>query len=153
MKNPFIIIVFLCVINSLGAQEITMFSNFFGTKFYRDADKLKFSEVNELMKSDAKASFHWKKSKKLAVVSGISALANIGIVVIELTDNTPVENTDNNTATIIGYVGTFLSTFLFDALSKSEAKKSVLTYNEGLEKKTTFKLSPSKKGIGIALTF
>lgn len=153
MKNLISSIVFLYCINSLFSQEITMFSNSFGTKFYQDKEKLKFSEVNEIMQSDVKANFHWKKSKNLSLISGVSALANISFIVIELTDNKPVENTDNNTINIIGYLGTITSTLVFDILSRSEAKKSVLTYNEGLEKKTTFRFSPSKKGIGITLTF
>ena len=87
------------------------------------------------------------------MISGISGLANISFVVIELTDNKPFENTDNNTFNLIGYLGTFTSMLVFDILSRSEARKSVLAYNKGLEKKTVFKLAPSKKGIRIALTF
>ncbi|MEO9511621.1 MAG: hypothetical protein ABJN84_10875 [Flavobacteriaceae bacterium] len=130
-----------------------MFSNFFGTKLYQDDEKLKLSEVNELLKSDTQANFHWKKANNLALVGGISALANLGFVVIELTDNKPFENTDNNTVNLIGYLGTFAATIVFSSLSKSEAKKSVLAYNQALEKKTAFKLGPSEKGIGIAVTF
>ncbi len=153
MKQLLIGFAFLFIANALYAQEVTMFSNFFGTKFYQDDKKLKLREVHELMQSDTQAQFHWKRSNNLAIFSGISALANIGIVVVELTDNSPVENTDNNTFTLASYIGTFIATFTFDILSRSEARKAVLSYNKALERKTTFKLEPAKKGIGIALTF
>jgi len=153
MKNLISCFAFLLIFNTLQSQEITMFSNFFGPRFYQDEEKLKFSEVNELMLSQTEASIHWKKSKNLSLISGLSALGNLSFLIIELTDNRPVENTDNTAVNLTGYITTFVGTLVFDLLSRSQAKKAVLSYNSALEKKTTFKLEPSKQGLGIAITF
>ena len=153
MKNFCFSIIFLLSIHFVNAQEITMFSNFFGTSFYKDDTKIKLKEVNELLKTNPEASFHWKKSKTYGIMSGVTAAASITFAIIELTDNKPFENTDNNTLNLVGYFGSLGATLVFDLLSRSQAKKAVLAYNESLGKKTTFQLGPSKQGIGIALTF
>ena len=153
MKKTISILVLSLFFASANAQEITSFSNFFGTKYYQDKTKLKYKEVDELLKSEPKAALHWKKSQNYLIAAGITSLANITFFVIEVSDNRPVENTSNNVVNGIGYFGSLAGIIIFDLLRKSQEKKAILEYNESLSKKTAFKLRPSNKGIGVVLTF
>tara|TARA_R110000823_G_C15578135_1_gene462671 strand:+ start:83 stop:547 length:465 start_codon:yes stop_codon:yes gene_type:complete len=148
----------LCLIFCLSqieikAQEITMFSGFFDYQYYQDDTRITKKELKNLMETNQKALTHWNRSKTFSTLTLVALASEIGFFVWEVSDNKPFENESNNTITTIGVTGSFAAVLAFNFLSNLQKKKSILKYNQGLEKKTTFEIQPAKNGFGMAIVF
>ena len=153
MKRAFILILLSGFIFKSEAQEITMFSGFFDYQYYQDERRISKTELLGLLEKNQEAIAHWERSKTFSVLSWVSLASEVGFFVWEIADNKPIENESNDTVTQIGVLGSLAAVLTFGFLSHAQKKKSVLKYNEGLDKKTTFELRPAKNGIGIAVVF
>ena len=106
-----------------------------------------------LLETNDEAIAHWKRSKTYSTLSWVALAAETGFFIAEIADNQPFENESNNTLNTVGVFGSLAAVLTFSIISHSQKKKAILKYNQGIQDKTTFKLGPSKQGIGIALTF
>ena len=153
MKNLCFSIIFLLSIHFVNAQEITMFSGFFDYQYYQDDKRIAKKELIPLLETNDEAIAHWKRSKTYSTLSWVALAAETGFFIAEIADNQPFENESNNTLNTVGVFGSLAAVLTFSIISHSQKKKAILKYNQGIQDKTTFKLGPSKQGIGIALTF
>lgn len=70
--NNMLIVLLLTKSVLLMAQEITMFDEAWGYRFYQDQERIDVKEVNKLMLKDSLSSLHWKRAqKKEAIIGGI----------------------------------------------------------------------------------
>ena len=153
MKKSILLILFFGFVLSSEAQEITMFSGFFDYQYYQDDKRIDKQELINLLETNQDAIIHWNKSKTFNTLSWVALASEIGFFVWEIADNKPYENESNNTITKIGVFGSLAAVFTFGYISHTQKKKAILKYNQGLDKKTSFKLQPAKNGIGVALVF
>tara|TARA_R110002049_G_C9083857_1_gene555834 strand:+ start:674 stop:1135 length:462 start_codon:yes stop_codon:yes gene_type:complete len=153
MKKSILLILFFGFILKSEAQEITMFTGFFDYQYYQDDTRITKKKLANLIETNQEAIRHWNRSKTFSNLSLVALTSEIGFLVWEVSDNKPYENESNNTVTQIGVFGSFAAVLTFGFLSISQKKKTILKYNQGLDKKTTFEVQPSKNGIGIAMVF
>ncbi len=153
LLRSFLPLLFVCAfITNVNAQEITAFPTMFGEHFYQDKEKIGWKQVESLMETNPAALEHWKKSKKQFMGAFVAQTANLGFGIWFLVN----ENNDKSTtAPIIGFAGTAVAGSIFYFLSSKSKKNAILEYNDGLDKKTTFRLMPTsnENGIGLALKF
>tara|TARA_R110000868_G_scaffold163800_1_gene396120 strand:- start:2357 stop:2818 length:462 start_codon:yes stop_codon:yes gene_type:complete len=153
MKKSILLILFFGFILKSEAQEITMFTVFFDYQYYQDDTRITKKKLANLIETNQEAIRHWNRSKTFSNLSLVALTSEIGFLVWEVSDNKPYENESNNMVTQIGVFGSFAAVLTFGFLSISQKKKTILKYNQGLDKKTTFEVQPSKNGIGIAMVF
>lgn len=137
----------------MKGQEITMFMGFFDYQFYQDNERISKKEVSKLFATHPKSKSHWERSKTFNTLSWVAVASEIGFAVGMLNETTPHNKVPNSAITQIGFYGSIAAALTFNILEHAQKKKAILSYNQGLEKKTTFKIQPSKKGIGIAIVF
>ncbi len=153
LLRSFLPILFIGVFTTtVNAQEITAFSTFFGEHFYQDKEKIGWKQVESLMETNPTALKHWKTSKKQFMGAFAAQTANLGFGIWYLVND---NNDKSTTAPIIGFAGTAVVGSIFYYLSSKSKKNAILEYNDGLDKKTTFKLMPTsnENGVGLALKF
>ena len=131
------------------AQEITVFQGMWGDQFYQDKDKMTWKEFGMAIDSNPASEVYWSKAKKQYGVTFASATANLGFWIWYLVN----ENNDNDTAApIIGFAGTAVVGSIFYCLANKNKKDAILEFNDSLGK-TTYRLVPSDRGVGLALKF
>lgn len=69
MKN-LILIISLLILSYSNAQEITMFDEALGYRFYQDQERISFKEVSKLMLKDSLSALYWKRAKTKDVIIG-----------------------------------------------------------------------------------
>jgi hypothetical protein len=137
---------------NMSAQEITVFQGMWGDEFYQDKEKISCKQFDMLMKENSVAEMHWQKSKKQMLGGLIAGTANLGAAIWYLAN----ENGNKDTAAPIAtFAGTAIIGTIFYLSANNNKKKAILEYNEGLGKKTSFRLLPtsSSNGVGLALQF
>lgn len=153
MKKLILFIFLFGYILKSEAQEITMFSGFFDYQYYQDDKRITKKELINLIETNEEAMTHWNRSKTYSTLSLVALASEIGFFAWEVADNKPYENESNNTITKIGVFGSFAAVLTFGFISHSQKKKTILKYNQGLDRKTTFKIKPTNNGIGLAIVF
>jgi hypothetical protein len=142
---------FICFISyTASAQEITMFAGFWDYQYYQDDERISKKDLVSLLEKDEVANSHWKKSKTLSALSWGALGAEIGFFVWQLNN---ASNDKDTTGPLVGVLGSFAAGITFAFISHNQKKKSILKYNEGLTKKSAFKVAPSKQGIGLVFQF
>ncbi|WP_420603796.1 hypothetical protein [Flagellimonas sp.] len=151
VKKLIVLPLFLCLLSTkLSAQEITIFPSFWGYQYYQDDKRITKKDLISLLEKNEESYSYWKKSKTTSTLAYISGVAELGFFAWQLNNQA---NDKDITGPFLGVLGSFGSFVTFALISNSQKKKSILKYNEGLTKKTAFKLVPSRQGFGLALQF
>ena len=131
------------------AQEITVFQGMWGDEFYQDKDKMTWKEFGMAMDSNPASEVHWSKAKKQYGVTFAAATANLGFGIWYLVND---NNDKETTAPIIGFASTAVVGSIFYCLANKNKKNAILEFNDSLGK-TTYRLVPADRGVGLALKF
>lgn len=131
------------------AQEITVFQGMWGDEFYQDKDKMTWKEFGMAMDSNPASEVHWSKAKKQYGVTFAAATANLGFGIWYLVND---NNGKETTAPIIGFASTAVVGSIFYCLANKNKKNAILEFNDSMGK-TTYRLVPADRGIGLALKF
>ena len=148
-KIIFPLLLFL-VFQYSSAQEITLFPGFWSYQYYQDDKRIPRKDVVMLLEKDTVAFEHWKKSNTYSTLSYTAFTAELGFFAWQLSN---ISKDKESTPQLVGVLGSFAVGLTFALISNSQRKKAILNYNEGLNQKTTFRITPSKNGFGIALNF
>lgn len=144
-----IALMLMLAFNTSYGQEITVFQGMWGDQFYQDKDKMTWKEFGMAMDSNPASEVYWSKAKKQYGVTFAAATANLGFGIWYLVN----ENNDNETtAPIIGFASTAVVGSIFYCLANKNKKNAILEFNDSLGK-TTYRLVPADRGIGLALKF
>ncbi len=135
----------------VSAQELSLYTGVFSETYYQDDQKITRSEFNELLKTDDAVWQHWRRAATFEALGSASAFGS-GIL-LGLGIGRDQNDKGSNTGYYIGGAGAFIVSMVFVEISQKNKRSAVLKYNENLERKTTFKLAPSREGIGIAVHF
>lgn len=131
------------------SQEITAFQGMWGDEFYKDKEKMTWKEFGMAMDSNPTSEVYWTKAKKQYGVTFAAATANLGFGIWYLVNEGGDKET---TAPIIGFASTAVIGSIFYCLSNKNKKNAILEYNDSLGK-TSYRLVPSDRGLGLALKF
>ena len=139
-------------IGQLGtAQELSLYTGVFSETYFQDDQKITRSEFKELLQTDDAVWQHWKRAATFEVLGSTSAFGSGLLLGIGIGRDR--NDKGSNTGYYIGSAGAFVASLIFVEISQKNKRSAVLKYNENLERKTTFKLAPSRRGIGIAVHF
>lgn len=69
MKN-LLVVLMLTKSVVLMSQEITMFDEALGYRFYQDQERIDIREVNKLMLTDSLSALHWKRAETKDIIIG-----------------------------------------------------------------------------------
>lgn len=144
------LLITLLALQSTSAQELTMYSGFFDYQFYVDNQRITRPEAMKLLQQNQDVWRHWQQSRVHSAVAGVSAVGSIVLLAISIDQE--VKN-DELGPYYFGGLGALVVGSVFAVLSSNKKRDAILSYNETLERKTSFKLVPAKQGVGIALQF
>jgi hypothetical protein len=144
-----LVMIIMCS-GSVDAQELSYFSGFWSTEYYQDNQKIDKKEFESLLEADTTAFELWKKHEQQMVYGGIFAIAELGLLIWTISD---LSNDKNVLGPAIGTIGAAIISGIFINKGLKKKRDAVLHYNEGLNQRTSFKIEPSKSGLGILLTF
>jgi hypothetical protein len=134
------------------SQEMTVFLGLTGYEYYEDDRKLIQEEVRTLLSHNLVAFDHWKTSRTYNTIAFGSGAIALGTAIAVLTREKDRSTPGGLIATSIG---TTLLSIIFTLSANNQKKKTVLSYNRGLEQKTIARWKPkiNSNGLGISLHF
>ncbi len=153
MKNlqyAFLIGITCLISTGLNAQEITMFPSFWGYEFYQDDERIDREQLASLFENNQETLDLWKKSNTLESLAWVSFAAETGFAIWTFKD---LQNDEHSIVPALATLGSAVAVVIFTQLSNKNKKEAILRYNQGLESKTTFRIEPSKNGLGVVLRF
>lgn len=150
MKNFRIVLVWLIFILvmpcNLQGQELKKVEKFFKTKYYKGDTLIKRKAFkNELTKFDD-SNKYLELSKTYNTLTWMFIAAEYGFLTWALTDGKR-----KNSIASTGVYSSVLISLIFNHLKNVKIEKAINVYNNNQNKKIT--LQPSKKGLGIVVTF
>lgn len=153
MRSILFLGITLFFISNVSAQEISIFSGFFGNTYYQDDKKITKSDLISFIEKDEKAYSSWKKSRTQQTIAYTMLATEVGFGIWGISEAR--RTGEVSTVATIGVLGSATLGIIFALRANNSRKKSVLTYNKGIDKKTTYRLVPtsSQHGIGLALKF
>lgn len=153
MKNltSIVLIVLMCLFASkINAQEITIFSGLWGDEYYQDDKKINKKQLSSLLEKNQEVYSLWNKSNTFKTLAWVSLAVETGFGIWTLDKLIKDENgVGPGIATLVSAT----SSLIFAIISSKKTKEAILKYNKSLHPKTTFKIEPSRKGLGIVLRF
>lgn len=128
-----------------------MFAGLFGWEFYQDDKKIDKSYFKKLLSDAPAAQESWKKAN-LNQGIGIGMLGvQIGFGVWMIDND---EKNKSLAVPAVGFAASALSAIVLAVRSMTHRKHAVLNYNRSFDKNNIGqRLSPAKKGIGLAWSF
>lgn len=158
LKIKLFLSLFIVVISTSTAQEITSFVNIWGTEFYQDDQKITRKDVKELFSKNDEVYQHWKKADTKDIVAGVALVGEfVGVfwATSELLNNDPLLTNRDKAKNAVGplaggIVGALVGIIYMNSANKSR-KQAILTYNKQFDDKTTFKIEPVANGAGVGL--
>lgn len=144
----FYLVIALTSSQQIQSQELKKVDKFFKTEFYKNDERVSKKEFIAQLKTNKKASKHWKSSRTYNTLSWISLTAETSFAIWNLTDG----KEKNKTATT-GVYSSFAALLIFDIISNLQEKKAIEKYNEGVKSDKKITLKPSNKGFGIVMQF
>ena len=136
----------------IQSQEMTVFLGLTGYQYYEDDRRLITPEVNSLLSENELAFTYWKRSRTyntIAFASSAGALGT-GVAIVAHNSENPAP-----TELYVASIGTTLIGIIMTLSAHNQKKKTILTYNKGLEKQMSFKIDPigNKNGVGLTIQF
>ena len=146
------VVLFALMPLAMLAQEVTVFSGFWGPKYYEDDREITRSELKKLFAENEEVAGLWKNSETNAALAYAAITVELGFAIW-----TGVELGRDGDALVpaIGTVGTAIIATIFLSGANKNARKAILTYNKQFDRKTTYSIVPlaNKSGLGLALKF
>ena len=136
----------------IQSQEMTVFLGLTGYQYYEDDRRLITLEVNSLLSENELAFTYWKRSRTYNTIAFASSAVALGTGVAIVAHNS--ENPAPEEL-YVASIGTTLIGIIMTLSAQNQKKKTILTYNKGLEKQMSFKIDPigNKNGVGLTIQF
>jgi len=153
MKAKFLtssIIVFTLFISQLNAQEISVFSGLWGSEYYQDSNRIDKEQLMSLLKTNPQALNLWKGSNTYKTLAYAAITVETGFAIWTVDR---LRKKESSLGPTIGTLGSAMAVIVFAVIMNKKKKEAILRYNQGLDKKTAFRLEPSSHGFGIVLSF
>ena len=135
---------------SVKAQELSAYNGFWSYEYYQDDERIDKKKFEEILYSDDEAKKIWRDSKTLEGLAYLGLGVEIAGGVWLISD---ARNGRNITASSIVFGAGFIGGLILIFNSQKKKKDAILRYNSTLDKKTSFKIEPSKSGVGLVLKF
>lgn len=128
-----------------SAQEITVFSGFFGYKYYQDDKQISKNEVKDLMRKDPRANEYWTKSVNHQAI-GLGLLGvELGLAIWQ---TQKLQRGEEQIGPFIGVLATGVASIGFTLSANKFKRKAILAYNEHQDM-GSLKLGPTQNGLGL----
>lgn len=156
MKNlfffPTAFLLFFFYTSQIYSQEMTVFLGLTGYQYYEDDRRLITAEVNSLLSDNELAFTYWKRSRTYNTIAFASSAIAVGTAIAIVTRD--AENPASG-GLYAASIGTTLMGLILTLSAHNQKKKTVLSYNKGLEHRTVYKITPigNRNGLGLALKF
>ncbi len=150
MKLTLVSTLLMVMGGNISAQEVTMFPGFLGTKYYQDDTRIDSKELKSILYQDAAAKKYLDKSDGQYTGALVAFGAEVGFLIWQLSR---ASNHESQTVPFVGVLVSGVVSIVLSLSSNSNKKKAILAFNKSLDSDTSFRLSPSKSGLGIALNF
>lgn len=149
-KMVFGLFIVVACLGQLNAQELSYFPGMWSTEYYQDNEKITSKEFESLLESNPTSFELWQKHEKQMIIGGVVSLAELGLAIWTFSD---LINDRNAWGPGLGTIGAGIIAAIILNKAFKNKKEAVLNYNDGLDQKTSFKIEPSKRGLGIVLSF
>jgi len=133
------------------AQELTMFSSFGGYKYYIDDKPVSKEEVKSLMAQYPEVKSEWNKSSKSLTAAYVFLGAEVGFGVWMLSKGRSTEGIKDVALPYAGFMTCAIGSIIYSLKANKHKKNSVLLYNRRAT--ASYKITPSKNGLGLCLNF
>lgn len=147
-----VIITAITLFNSskINAQEITIFPGFWGYEYYQDDERIDRKQLISLLETNQESYDAWKESNNLRALAWVSLAAETGLGIWTLQK---LQNDEKSLGPAFGTLVSAAAALVFISNSNKKKREAILKYNENLESKSVFTIDPSKKGLGIVISF
>ena len=135
---------------SILAQDLSYYTGMWSTKYYQDNQEITAKEFEGLLETNSSSHDLWKTHKTQSIIGNSLGLAQLGSFIWLVSDVSNNRDAGASTIATLGFGG--LAIWILSKAINNK-REAVLTYNRELHQKTSFKITPSKNGLGIALTF
>ena len=160
LKIKLFLSLFIVVISTGTAQEITSFVNIWGTEFYQDDQEITRKEVKEIFSKNDEVYQHWKKADTKDIIAGVALVGEfVGVfwATSELLNDDPSLTNRDKAKNAVGpmaggIAGAIVGIIYMNSANKSR-KRAILSYNKQFDKKATFSFEPvaNESGLGLAI--
>ena len=156
MKNlfffPTAFLLFFFYTSQIYSQEMTVFLGLTGYQYYEEDRRLITAEVKSLLSDNKLAFTYWKRSRTYNTIAFASSAIAVGTAIAIVTRD--AENPASG-GLYAPSIGTPLMGLILTLSAHNQKKKTVLSYNKGLEHRTVYKITPigNRNGLGLALKF
>lgn len=135
-----------------GNNELTMKSSFSGWQFYRNGERLKLSQVTDLLSSNEQASAYLKSAKSNYTWSQI--IGTVGGFLVGYPVGTALGGGEPKWVMAGVGAGLIVATIPLSVSANKHARNALLSYNESIKSTSMHKPSYSLgfTGTGVALT-
>lgn len=147
-----VIVAMICLFtDKINAQEITVFPGFWNLEYYKDDKKISKKQLASILEKDNEAFDLWNKSNNLNTFTWVSLAVETGFGVWTLQK---LQKNENGVGPAIATLISAASVVIFASKANKKRREAILKYNQSLDsKKITFKVEPSREGLGIVLRF
>ena len=139
------------------AQEITMFSGIWGTKYYQDEDKIKKKDVRNLMDEHELTKLYWNTARLHNHLSAISSGISVAFFAWHSSERDRFVLSGRNrykSLSLVSAAASFAVTIGFSFSANTLRKKAILSYNKiHTDDKLIYHIGQTRNGIGIVFTF
>ena len=144
------LVMFLMVSVNGSTQELSYFSGAWSTQYYKDNQEIEKSKFENLLMANTKSYDLWLKHKKQSTIGTVFVVGELASFVWMVSELSNGRNAVASSLATVGFAGVAIWVLSKALKNKREA---VLNYNQSLIHKTSFRIIPSKSGLGILLTF
>ena len=138
-----------------GNTELSMKNGFFGWQFFRNGEKLKLSEVTDLLSANEQATAYLKSAKSNYTWSQI--IGSVGGFLVGYPLGVSAGGGEPKWVMAGVGAGLIVASIPLSVAANKHAKNAVLSYNEGARstslRKPTFHLGLSGAGVGLRMHF
>ena len=149
---PTTLLLFLFYTSQVYSQEMTVFLGLTGYQYYEDDRRLITAEVNSLLSDNELAFTYWKRSRTYNTIAFASSAIAVGTAIVIVTQD---DRQTGSEGLYVASIGTTLIGLIMTLSAHNQKKKTILTYNKGLEHRTAYKITPigNKMDLDLLLNF
>lgn len=151
MKALVLLPLFLVLISSieLQAQELTMFPNFLGMKYFEDDQEITKQEFTMLLSQNQESQRLWKKSRKHLTVAWVAVAVQYGTILWHIERSA---RSRSRTLPLIGFIATTGVGIGFSLSANKLRRNAILRYNSQFDH-SSVRLGLTEHGVGLSLNF
>ena len=131
-----------------NAQELEIKSGFWRISYYQYEQQIEKEMFLEVLKADNMAYSFWESSKTFETLTYPTAILATGFIVWNIKN---ISDDEFDAVPAIGGLISGIAGLIFLNKIEKNRRKAIETFNQNLKNKTTFRIQPSPKGIGIVL--